>query len=110
LTASADAVPLVKHLIPKASPDALKALGEAVMNQAKQKGVLILASVSSEGSALILAWVADAVVKSQGVKAGDIVKQLAQACGGGGGGKPTFAQAGGKHGHALAEAVRQFSL
>jgi alanyl-tRNA synthetase len=54
--------------------------------------------------------VADAVVKSQGVKAGDIVKQLAQACGGGGGGKPTFAQAGGKHGHALTEAVRQFSL
>ena len=108
--ASADAVPLVKHLIPKASPDALKALGEAVMNQAKQKGVLILASVSSEGSALILAWVADAVVKSQGVKAGDIVKQLAQACGGGGGGKPTFAQAGGKNGEALAEALNAFTL
>jgi alanyl-tRNA synthetase len=110
LNASTDAVPLVKHLIPEASPDALKALGEAVMNQSTQKGVLILGSVTAEGAALILAWVADAVVKTHGIKAGELVKQLAYACGGGGGGKPTFAQAGGKHGHALAEAVRQFSL
>jgi alanyl-tRNA synthetase len=59
---------------------------------------------------LILAWVADAVVKAHGVKAGDIVKQLAQTCGGGGGGKPTFAQAGGKNGEALAEALHTFAF
>jgi alanyl-tRNA synthetase len=50
------------------------------------------------------------VVKAHGVKAGDIVKQLAQACGGGGGGKPTFAQAGGKNGEALAEALHTFAF
>jgi alanyl-tRNA synthetase len=69
-----------------------------------------LGSVSAEGSALILAWVSEAVVKSHGVKAGDVVKQLAQACGGGGGGKPTFAQAGGKQGEALSTALEAFVL
>ncbi len=112
--ASSSSIPLVKRFISDATADALKALGEAVMNQisqdGKQEGVLILGSVSAEGSALILAWVSEAVVKSHGVKAGDVVKQLAQACGGGGGGKPTFAQAGGKQGEALSTALEAFVL
>jgi alanyl-tRNA synthetase len=108
---TADTSPiLVKHLLPDAPSDALKALGEAVINQASSKGVLVLGSVSEEGNALILVWVAEAVVKSHGIKAGDIVKTLAQACGGGGGGKPTFAQAGGKNGAALESALNSLTL
>jgi alanyl-tRNA synthetase len=70
--------------------------------------VLILGS-NVEGKAVILVWVTEILVK-QGIKAGDIVKTLAAACEGGGGGKPTFAQAGGKAAHLLADALIQFVL
>jgi alanyl-tRNA synthetase len=39
------------------------------------------------------------------VRAGDIVKQAAQIVGGGGGGRPTMAQAGGKDPEKLADAL-----
>ncbi len=42
---------------------------------------------------------------AKGVKAGDIVRQVAQIVGGGGGGRPDMAQAGGKDASKLAEAL-----
>jgi alanyl-tRNA synthetase len=102
------AVPLVKLFIADTEADTLKTLGEAFINQANQPMVLILGS-NVEGKAVMLVWVDEALVK-QGVKAGDIVKTLAAACEGGGGGKPTFAQAGGKAGYLLADALAGFQL
>lgn len=56
-------------------------------------GVIVLASVS-EGQAALLAVVTMDLTGSH--KAGDILKQVAQACGGRGGGKPDMAQGGTK--------------
>jgi alanyl-tRNA synthetase len=105
---SGQAIPLVKLFIADTEADTLKTLGEVFINQTNQPLALILGS-NVEGKAVILVWVDETLVK-QGVKAGDIVKTLAAACEGGGGGKPTFAQAGGKAGHLLAEALASFQL
>ena len=45
------------------------------------------------------------MIKSKGIKAGDIVKQIAPIVGGGGGGRPQMAQAGGKKPEKLGEAL-----
>ena len=39
------------------------------------------------------------------VKAGDLVREIATIAGGKGGGRPDFAQAGGKDGHKVEEAL-----
>jgi len=39
------------------------------------------------------------------IKAGDLVKELAKVTGGNGGGRPDFAQAGGKDGHLVPQAL-----
>jgi alanyl-tRNA synthetase len=101
-------LPWLTHTLPHTDADALKALGEAIMNESQVEGVLLLASVVDE-KASILCWVHEAVVKAHGIKAGDIVKQVATLCGGGGGGKPTFAQAGAKDATKLPEAMAQVS-
>ena len=53
---------------------------------------------------LVAALTADLVKK--GLKAGDVVKQIAPIIGGGGGGKPDMAQAGGKDAAKLPDALR----
>ena len=56
-------------------------------------GVVILGSASDGKASLCVAVSKDLTDR---IKAGDIVKQMAPIVGGGGGGKPTLAQAGGK--------------
>ena len=58
------------------------------------------------GKPVLLAAVTDDLVK-RGLHAGNLVKQVAQVVGGGGGGRPTLAQAGGKDVGKLAEALDQ---
>jgi len=43
---------------------------------------------------------------AKGYNAGEIIKQVSKITGGGGGGKATFAQAGGKYKNKLDEALR----
>ncbi len=63
-----------------------------------------------DGKVTLLAAVSDAVIEATGAKAGDWVRAVAPIVGGGGGGKPHLAQAGGKQPDklpdALAEAAR----
>lgn len=56
--------------------------------------VVVLAGVSSEGKPMVTAATNDQA-RQKGVKAGQLVKLAAQTLGGGGGGKPDFAQGGG---------------
>lgn len=53
---------------------------------------------------LIVATVTDDLIK-RGVKAGDLVREVAQMVGGGGGGRPNLAQAGGRDASKLPEAL-----
>ena len=66
-------------------------------DQLKEKlgdGVVILSSVK-DGKVSLLAMATDAAMKA-GAHAGNLVKALAKEVGGGGGGRPNMAQAGGK--------------
>ena len=58
------------------------------------KGVMVLAS-DMAGKPQIVVAVSDALVKD-GIRAGDLIKPIARIVGGGGGGRPHMAQAGGK--------------
>ncbi|MBN1287627.1 MAG: alanine--tRNA ligase [Anaerolineae bacterium] len=68
-------------------------------------GVMVLGTVV-EGKPQIVAAVTDDLAK-RGVRAGDIVKQVAQMVGGGGGGRPTLATAGGHDPDKLPGALAQ---
>jgi len=67
----------------------------------------VVLGFDDDGRATLLAGVTDDLV-SKGLKAGDIVKEIAPIVDGGGGGRPQMAQAGGKNpkkiGDALAKA------
>lgn len=68
-------------------------------------GLIILGS-SSQGKALFLASASRDVV-DKGVHAGNLIAQIAQIAKGGGGGQPDRAQAGGKDGSKVSEALDQ---
>jgi alanyl-tRNA synthetase len=66
-------------------------------------GVVVLGAVL-EGKPTIIATVTEDLVK-RGLHAGKLVKEVAQVVGGGGGGKPNMAQAGGKDAAYLGDAL-----
>ena len=59
------------------------------------------------GKVSFIAVVTDDLIKGRGLKAGDIVRGVAQLAGGSGGGKPHLAQAGGRDPSKLDEALEQ---
>ena len=67
--------------------------------------VLVLAT-ASDGKANLLVAVSDDKTK-KGLKAGDLIKAIAPAINGGGGGRPNLAQAGGKNPAGIKEALSQ---
>ncbi|MBN2780341.1 MAG: alanine--tRNA ligase [Candidatus Marinimicrobia bacterium] len=85
--------PLYVNRVEVENIDQLKNLGDRVREKMKT-GVAIFGSVIG-GMPQVLCVVSDDLVK-EGVKAGNIVKSLGKAIGGGGGGKPHMATAGGK--------------
>ncbi|WP_155286415.1 alanine--tRNA ligase [Lacticaseibacillus zhaodongensis] len=76
-------------------------------DQWKAKGssdVLVLATTVCEKVNLLVAASKDAI--SKGIKAGDLIKAIAPAIGGGGGGRPDMAQAGGKKPAGISQALQ----
>ena len=59
------------------------------------RAVLVVGGVTPEGTPLLVAAATDSAV-AEGFNAGDLIRQIAPMIGGGGGGRPTMAQAGGK--------------
>jgi alanyl-tRNA synthetase len=68
-------------------------------------GVIVLGAVLSDKPNFIAAVTPDLV--EQGLHAGNLVKAVAKEVGGGGGGRPTMAQAGGRDPSRMAEALNQ---
>ena len=66
--------------------------------------VVVLGAIYSDKAFFVATVTPDLV--ERGYNAGEIVKQVAKVTGGGGGGKASFAQAGGKHKGKLDEALR----
>lgn len=80
----------------------------SMVDDLKQKldsGIILLAAVN-DGKVQLAAGVSADLVK-QGYHAGKIIKQAAEICGGGGGGRPDMAQAGGKKPEMVAEALKE---
>ena len=67
------------------------------------EGVIVLASVHEDKVSMIAMATRNAILA--GAHAGDIIKEAARVCGGGGGGRPDMAQAGGKNVEAVGDAI-----
>ena len=93
-TQNIDNIPVLSEQVENADIDTLRSLAD-IFRQKFTSGVVVLASIHEEKPVLIAAVSDDLVLK--GLRASDLVKYLAIPLGGGGGGRPTFAQAGGKY-------------
>jgi alanyl-tRNA synthetase len=74
------------------------------LNQKIESAVIVVGS-ANDGKACLAASVTEDLV-GKGVHAGKLIGQVAKICGGGGGGRPDKAQAGGKDGTKVAEAIQ----
>jgi len=77
-----------------------------VLDRVKPKlgDAAVVLGAAGEGKVMLVASVAPALVE-RGLKAGEIVRLAAEVAGGGGGGRDTMAQAGGRHPEKLDEAL-----
>ena len=75
-----------------------------MLKKKAKSAAIVLGLSEGEDKAMLLCGVTDDLIK-KGVKAGDIIKQIAPIVGGGGGGRPQMAQAGGKEPAKLDEAL-----
>jgi alanyl-tRNA synthetase len=78
------------------------------MLRKKAKSAAIVLGFDEEGKVTLLAGVTNDLVE-RGLKAGDIVKEIAPIVGGGGGGRPQMAQAGGKNPEKIDKALKRAS-
>ena len=83
-------------------PDRLREMADWFRDRVKS-GAAVLGTVK-DGKPLIVAAVTEDLI-ARGLKAGDIVREVAKVVGGGGGGRADMAQAGGRHPEKLAEAL-----
>lgn len=75
----------------------------------KNESCVVIIASENEGKVIFIAAVTKDII-SKGVMAGNIVKDAAKVAGGGGGGRPDFAQAGGKNVSKIDEALKQAKL
>ena len=80
----------------------LRDLGDQLKEKVSE-GIVVIASANGDKVNLI-AMATDAAVKA-GAHAGNLIKEVAPLVGGGGGGRPNMAQAGGKNPAGIADAV-----
>jgi alanyl-tRNA synthetase len=96
-------IPVLAARLSNADPDTLREMSDR-FRQRYSSGVIVLASVAADGHPLLVAGVTEDLVR-RGLRAGDLVKYVAGPLGGGGGGRPTLAQAGGRDATHLDEAL-----
>jgi len=96
-------IPVLTATIKDVDADILRELSDRFRQQ-YESGVVVLASVDNKGKPIIISAVTDDLVP-KGLHAGSLVKHVSSYLGGGGGGRPTLAQAGGKDATRLQEAL-----
>ena len=84
--------------------DALRALGDKMRD--KVDGVVVLAAKFAEDKISVLAMATKKAIEA-GANSGNIVREVAKVMGGGGGGRPDMAQAGGKDAEKMDEAMEK---
>jgi len=100
-------IKVLKLILPNGSMETLREMADR-FRQKYSSGVALLTSVQGEKPILVAVVTEDLTKK--GLHAGKLVKQVAGVVGGGGGGRPTLAQAGGTDPSKLAEALDQVNV
>ena len=100
-------VKLLASAVDGVDMNGLRDLGDQLKEQLGE-GVIVLAS-SCEGKVNLIVMATDAAMK-QGAHAGNLIKSIAGKVGGGGGGRPNMAQAGGKNPAGILEAIAEAKI
>ncbi|HET6527729.1 MAG TPA: DHHA1 domain-containing protein, partial [Balneolaceae bacterium] len=101
-------IKLIVGEIAGADMDLLKQLGYESLEKSKKGTITVLGARDDEaGKVYIAAAVTDDVIKEKGIKAGTLVGELGKMLGGGGGGQPNLATAGGRNPEKLPEVLGQ---
>ncbi|MEL7067810.1 MAG: alanine--tRNA ligase [Cyanobacteria bacterium J06581_3] len=96
-------VPVIVANMDAVDANGLKTVAERLL-QKLGDGAVVLGSVPEEGKVSLVAAFSKPVI-SKGLQAGKFIGGIAKLCGGGGGGRPNFAQAGGRDASKLPEAL-----
>ncbi len=88
-----------------ATPNLMRQWIDQIRKQSASPVAVLLASREGEDKVLLVAGISRALV-DQGMSAGTWISRVAPVVGGGGGGKPDLAQAGGKQPEKLPEAIQ----
>lgn len=86
------------------SMDNLRSLGDTWRQKAASN--IFIAATNNGDKANLMVLVDDETI-AKGIKAGDLIKPLAKLIGGGGGGRPQMAQAGGKNPAGIPDMLNQ---
>lgn len=95
-------IKLVMGILKDADAEQLKAAADEIADVLKS-GVIVLGAATPDGKVMFVVKVTKDIVGR--AHAGNLVREVAKVAGGGGGGRPDFAQAGGKDASRLADAV-----
>ena len=96
-------VKLLSAKVPELDMNGLRNLGDQLKEKLGE-GVIVLASESAPDKVSLLSMATDGAMK-KGAHAGNLIKQIAALVGGGGGGRPNMAQAGGKSAEGIDAAI-----
>ncbi|MCR4797189.1 MAG: alanine--tRNA ligase [Lachnospiraceae bacterium] len=96
-------VKLIKKALSGVDMNGLRDLGDELKGSVGECGVIVLAS-ENEGKVSLMIMATDGAIK-KGAHAGNLIKALAPMVGGGGGGRPNMAQAGGKNPAGISDAM-----
>ena len=99
-------ISIIAEKVTASDDDELKNLGDMLREKMKS-GVGLIASIIDEKISIVCV-VTDDVIKEKKLQAGKIIGELAKQLGGGGGGKPHLATAGGKDVAKLDETLKKF--
>ena len=95
LLAQAETINGTRFIATRLDLDAKSAKDLAFLLNEKQESMFILFITTAEEKVNLSLMLSDDLVKSRGMHAGNLVKELAKEINGGGGGQPNFATAGG---------------
>jgi alanyl-tRNA synthetase len=95
---------LIARQVVDVDKESLRALADTLKSRLKS-GVVILAAAMADGKVSLVVTVTPDLAKK--APAGQLVKQLAPIVGGGGGGRPDFAEAGGKDASRITDLVAE---
>ena len=88
----------------KMDAKSLQSAGERLQQKLGESAVVV-ASIPSAGKVSLVAAFSPQVIKEKKLQAGKFIGGIAKICGGGGGGRPNLAQAGGRDASKLEEAL-----